>query len=391
MSTENYTTMAEALAEIPDPRSAQGRSFEWLFLLLVIAAAIMNGKDTLIDISDWVQAHGDELKTTLKPKKERLPSRATLRRVVTDVAITTLEAALSKFQVGLIGETGDAGTVLTQEGRVLQGQALDGKTVRGASAHGELVHLVSLVHHTSGLVLDQERATAKLHERRVAEKLFARNDLRDTVTTMDALHTCHKQAKQIRERGGDYLFVVKRNQPSLYEDIEAAFSVLPPKGTCEEEFWQYEKITVLHYGHGRTETHILESTTALNHYLAFTDVAQVVRRTRISIEHSTKTRSVSTEYLITSLDRKRVTLDQVEQVRRGHWTIENITHYPRDVSFGEDRSRIRSGNAPQVLAALRNAVASLLRIEGWTSLPSGFRYCQRSLQSTLRMMGAIAT
>lgn len=391
MSTENYTTMAKALAEIPDPRSVRGQSFEWQFLLLVIAGALMNGKETLIDITDWVQAQGEELKSTLRPKKGRLPSRATLRRVVCDVAITTLEAALGKFQVGLIGETGGAGTVITQEGHVLQGQALDGKTVRGASAHGELVHLVSLVHHTSGLVLDQEKATAKLQERQVAEKLLARNDLRDTVTTMDALHTSNKQAKQIREQGGDYLFVVKRNQPSLYEEIEAAFSALPPKGTCEEEFWQYEKITVLHYGHGRSETHTLESTTALNHYLAFADVAQVVRRTRISIRHSTKAQSLSTEYLITSLDRKRVTLDQVEQLRRGHWTIENVTHYPRDVSFGEDRSQVRSGNAPQALAALRNAVASLLRIEGWTSLPSGFRYCQRSLQKTLRLMGAIAT
>jgi predicted transposase YbfD/YdcC len=391
MSTVNYTTLAEALQEIPDPRSAQGQRFEWLFLLMVIGAAIMSGKDTLIDINDWVQAHGEELKATLQPKKQRVPSLCTLRRALCDVAITKLEAALGKFQVGLLGETGGAGTLLTLTGRELHGQAVDGKTVRGASAHGELIHLVSLVHHGSGLVLDQDKATAKLHERRVAEKLLARNALQDTVTTMDALHTCQKQAKQIRQGGGDYLFVVKRNQRTLYDDIEAAFSVLPPKGTCETEFWQYATTTVHHRGHGRTETHTLDSTTALNHYLPFADVGQVIRRTRTAIEHSTKDKTVSVEYLITSLDRQRVNLDQVEQLRRGHWTIENVTHYPRDVSFGEDRSQIRSGNAPQALAALRNAVASLLRIEGWTTLPSGFRYCQRSPQIPLRLMGAIAT
>lgn len=391
MSTLDYITLTEALQEIPDPRSKRGRSYEWLFLLVVIAAAMMSGKDTLIDINDWVQAHGEELRTILQPKKKRIPSLSTLRRVLCNVAITTLEEALKRFQVGLLGETGDAGTLLTREGQVLHGQALDGKTVRGASAHGELIHLVSLVHHGSGIVLDQDKATVKLHERRVAEKLLARNDLRDTVTTMDALHTCRQQAEQIREQGGDYLFVVKRNQRSLYEDIEDAFSVLPPKGTCEVEFWQYEQTIVPHCGHGRTETHTLESTTALNHYLPFADVAQVVRRTRISIEHSTKTKAVSIEYLITSLDRQRVTLNQVEQVRRGHWTIENVTHYPRDVSFGEDRCQVRSGNAPQSLAALRNAVASLLRVEGWTTLANGFRHCQRSLQIPLRLMGAITT
>jgi predicted transposase YbfD/YdcC len=391
MSTVNYNTLTEALAQVPDPRAARGQRYEWLFLLVVVGAALMSGKKTLLDINSWVQAHGVELKTTLRPKKGRLPSLWTLRRVVCDVAITKLEEALSQFQVGLIEETGGAGTLVTHQGRELHGQALDGKTVRGASAHGDLIHLVSLVHHDSGLVLDQDKATKKLHERRVAEKLLARNDLRDTVITTDALHTCRKQAKQIRQRGGDYLFVVKRNQRVLYDDIAAAFTALPPKGTCETEFWQYEATTIHHRGHGRTETHILESTPALNHYLPFADVGLVVRRTRIAVEHSTQAKAVSVEYLITSLDRQRVTLDQIEQLRRGHWTIENVNHYARDVSFGEDRSQIRSGNAPQALAALRNAVAALLHVEGWTTLPAGFRYCERSPQIPLRLMGAIAT
>ena len=391
MSTTNYTTLAEALAHIPDPRSAQGQCYEWQFLLILISAALMSGKKSMLEINNWVQMHGEELKTTLQPKKGRVPGLATLRRVVRDVAITTLEAALSKFQSGLSDETGGVGTVITQDGRELHGLALDGKTVRGASAYGETVHLVSLVHHSSGIVLDQDKANEKLHERRVAEKLLARNDLQDTVITTDALHTCQKQAKQIRQGGGDYLFVVKRNQRVMYEDIAVAFSVLPPKGTCETEFWQYEAITVHHYGHGRTETHVLESTPALNHYLPFVDVGLVVRRTRTAIEHSTQEKSVSVEYLITSLDRQRVTLDQVEQLRRGHWTIENVTHYPRDVSFGEDRSTIRAGNAPQALAALRNAIAALLRVEGWNTLPAGFRHCERSPQIPLRLMGAIAT
>ena len=392
MSTMNYITLAEALAQVPDPRAAHGQRYEWLFLLVVIGAALMSGKKTLLEINSWVQAHGDELKTTLQPKKGRVPSLGTLRRVVCDVAITKLEAALSKFQLGLLNETGDAGTLLTQDGRELHGLALDGKTVRGASAHGELIHLVSLVHHGSGLVLDQDKASKKLHERRVAEKLLVRNDLQGTVITTDALHTCQKQAKQIRQRGGDYLFVVKRNQRALYDDIEAAFSVLPPKGTCETEFWHYETTTVYHRGHGRTETHTLESTPALNHYLPFADVGQVVRRTRTAIEHSTKEKAVSVEYLITSLDRQRVTLDQVEQLRRGHWTIENVTHYPRDVSFGEDRSQIRSGNAPQALAALRNAIAALLRMSKAGPLcPAAFATANAHLQIPLRLMGAIAT
>ena len=58
---------------------------------------------------------------------------------------------------------------------------------------------------------------------------------------------------------------------------------------------------------------------------------------------------------------------------RGHWSIENRLHYVRDVSLGEDASRIRSGTAPQVLAALRNVVLTLLRAAGVPNVAEGLR------------------
>ena len=391
MSEINYTTLAEALGEVPDPRNKRGRSFSWQFILLVIAAAMLTGEKGLKGISQWVREQSQELRTALKPAKNRIPSQSTIRRALCTVSAEKLEEALKKYQRGLEKESGGAGTIVTKQGEVLRGQALDGKTVRGASAHGELVHLTSLVSHESGLVFDQIETKVKMHERRSAETLLGRASLAGTVTTMDALHTSAKQARQIRQGGGDYLFVVKRNQRTLYEDIEAAFTALPPTGTCEVEFWNYENVTVKRRGHGRTDTYLVESTTVLNDYLTFPDVAQVIRRTRRSLNHSTEKMSVSVEYLITSLGRERVALEQVEQFRLWHWTIENVVHYPRDASFGEDRCQVRSGNAPQALAALRNAIASLLRIEGWTSLPDGFRYCRSSLQIVLQLLGASAT
>jgi hypothetical protein len=75
---------------------------------------------------------------------------------------------LGKFQAGWEQASGEVSTLVTEQGQVLRRQALDGKTVCGASAHGELIHLVSLVRRESGLVLDQDKATVKLHERRVA-------------------------------------------------------------------------------------------------------------------------------------------------------------------------------------------------------------------------------
>ena len=394
MSTADYSTwsgLAQYLAQVCDVRSRRGQRYEWPYLLLLLAAALLAGEKTLVGMHHWLRMHEAELVKELRPRRRCLPSLLTLARVLSKVRVEELEAIVSRYQRELDGECGEAGSIVTQQGERLVGQALDGKTVRGASAHGEFVHLVGLVRHGCGLVYDQAKASVKLHERRAAEIIFARNELRHTITTTDALHTCKKQAQQLLAGGGDYVFVVKGNQRTLYDDISAAFTVLPPHGSWEQEYWQYEVTTVHYRGHGRTERITLESTTALNTYLPFPGIAQVVRRTRCATEHSSGKTTVSIEYLITSLGRDRVALTQIETCRRGHWTIENVTHYPRDESFGEDRSQVRAGNAPQALAALRNAVAALLRIEGWTTLPAGFRYCRASPQHTLKLLGIPAT
>jgi hypothetical protein len=58
---------------------------------------------------------------------------------------------------------------------------------------------------------------------------------------------------------------------------------------------------------------------------------------------------------------------------RGHWSIENRSHYVRDVTFGEDASRIRKGSGPQIMASLRNAAIGLLRTAGVTNIAEGLR------------------
>ncbi len=392
-------TLVAYLATIPDPRSPRGRRYEWLFLLTLIAAAMMTGESTLVGISQWIVAHEPALVAWLQPKCGHVPSLATLRRVLCRVSLDAVEEAVGAYLQGRRLDMGESGQVVTLTGERLHGQAVDGKTVRCATAHtaaqGTATHLVAVVSHEDGLVLKQANAPAKLDERRVAQTLLATLPLQGTVPTFDALHTSVKQANQLRRGGGHYLFVVKRNQKTLYQDIDDAFTVLPPQGTCERDFWQYESCPQDTRGHGRSEHYLLESTPALNHFLAFPDVAQVVRRTRWVRQHRTQAVSIHVEYLITSLPRTLVTLEQVAQLRRWHWTIENVTHYPRDVSFGEDRGQVRTGSAPEALAALRNAVVGTLHAQGWPTLPNAgapwARYCRYHPQVALQWIGAIAT
>ena len=283
----------------------------------------------------------------------------------------------------------------TPSGERLCGQAVDGKTVRTATAHqvgtGRITHLVAVVGYEHGLVWAQANAATKLGERKVAERLLGQLPLSGTVTTFDALHTSFKQAKQIRRQGGHYLFIVKRNRKTLYQDIDEAFSVLPPQGSCELDFWQYQQWHSHERSHGRTVDYVLESTPALNDYLAFPDVAQVVRRTRYVDGHRTHRQRVHVEYLVTSLSRQLVSLSKSPNCVAG-------------------TGRLKTGPITRVMSALaRTAVtciaappprrwplfvtllSALFVVEGWPYLPNAFRYCQVNLQSTLRWIGAIAT
>lgn len=390
-TAEVEATLVMFLARIPDPRSPRGRRYEWLYLLTLVAAALLAGESTLVGISQWVEAQGTEVVRTLQPRCRRVPSMATLRRVLCRVPVLALEAAVGAYVRSLQPGRGECGQVVTAQGKRLCGQAVDGKTVRCATAHGPVVHLVAVVSHEDGLVLAQKNTTVKLSEPTIAQELLPQVPLKDTVTTFDALHTSAKQAEQLRQGGGHYLFVVKKNQPALYNEIDQAFTALPPANSWEAEFWQYETLALTRRGHGRSEHYFLESTTALNRYLTFPDVAQVVRRTRTVRYHRSQHTTTRQEYLITSLPRSLVTLAQVAQLRRWHWTIENVTHYPRDVSCAEDRCQVHTGSAPQALAAFRNAVIALLHSEGWPYLPNAFRFCRSNLQLSLRWLGALAT
>jgi predicted transposase YbfD/YdcC len=307
------------------------------------------------------------------------------------VPIAELEKRISAYTRQIDEEDATMGSIETAQGEQLRGQSLDGKTVCGASQHGELVHLVSLVRHESGVALAQERVASKLDERKAGGHLLTADQLYRTITTADALYTQVKQAEQIVAGGGHYLLAVKRNQPSLYEAIDLAFAALPPINQEEAAFWQHQTYTTLDKAHGRLEKRTLESTTALNDYLEWPGVAQVLRRTcqRTLIKSGKMTTRV--RYAVTTLSRTMVSLAQIESVWRRHWTIENQLHYVRDVSFGEDQCQIHCGNAPQALAALRNAILALLRFEGWPSPPSAFRHFAAHPQLALRLLGAFSS
>lgn len=129
--------------------------------------------------------------------------------------------------------------------------------------------------------------------------------------------------------------------------------------------------TTLNKGHGRRERRTLKATTARNEYLDWPGVAQVGQVESEVVKDGKTTHE--TRYFITSVSRAVADAAQLLKWARGHWSIENRSHYVRDVTMSEDSSRIRKRSGPQVMAALRNATIGFLRTMGQANIAESLR------------------
>jgi hypothetical protein len=140
-------------------------------------------------------------------------------------------------------------------------------------------------------------------------------------------------------------------------------------------------------GHGRCEFRSIETSTALNGYIRFPYGAQVFRIRRITTDLKGEHYHEEVSYGITSLTPEQADAKRLLQLVRGHWSIENSLHWVRDVTFDEDRSQVRTGGGPQVMATLRNLVISLLRLRGFSSIAKALRYHSRNPGRALQCIG----
>ena len=137
----------------------------------------------------------------------------------------------------------------------------------------------------------------------------------------------------------------------------------------------------------RWERRQLWTSTALNHYLDWPGQGQVccVERTR---KHKGR-ETVEPSYAIISLPPERGEAARLLEIWRGHWGIKNRLHWVRDVVFGEDQSQVRTGTAPQLLAALRNLVIGMLRLKGVKNIPAALRHYGWKPWETLTLIGLL--
>jgi len=175
---------------------------------------------------------------------------------------------------------------------------------------------------------------------------------------------------QVLAAGGDYLVLVKDNQPTLHADIALLFD--PPAALGRADLVDRREASTRDRGHGRQqEVRHLTASTDLTAYLDWPDLEQVFRLERTWCEHGVRKQALL--YGITSLAPEAGPPERLLALKRGHWGIENGLHRVKDVTLGEDQSTLHSGHGPTVMAFLRDAAVSLLRRAGIQQIAARLR------------------
>jgi predicted transposase YbfD/YdcC len=214
----------------------------------------------------------------------------------------------------------------------------------------------------------------------VARSLLADLAVTGWTVTGDALYCQRDLSAALVAAGGGYLWEVKENQPRLLEAITTLFA-LPPAG---ERF----ATTVSRTHHGdRQEERTLRCSAALTGYLDWPGLGQVCRVDRAVTRRGRTT--TETAYALTSATPRRAGPRRLLRWWRGHWEIENRLHWVRDVTFDEDRSQVRTGAAPQALAALRNTAIGTLRRAGHTNIAAATRFYAAHPRAALPLLGLL--
>jgi predicted transposase YbfD/YdcC len=380
-------SLVDAFGEVPDPRKARGIRHGVAAILLLGACAVLTGARSFAAIGEYAHDTGRTILDRLGVGAV-VPHACTIRRVLQDLDPAAVEAAMRSWALAQLAQTPPADGIPAPEQR--QVLAVDGKTVRGAhlridrddetegnngdeNGPGDRgyrqPHLVSVLDHASGAVLAQVAVDEKGNEISAFTTLLDDLDLTDVLITADAAHTNRNHVDYLHRRGGHYLLSAKRNQPTLLRRLRA----LPwtQIGVAARERGR---------GHGRVETRTI-SVVSLNPCPDqggefFPHAAQAIKVVRRRRPIHGRTWTTVTVYAITSLTALQANPVLLARWLRGHWAIDAL-HWVRDVSFDEDRSQVRTGNGPQIMAALRNLVITALRLNGVTNIAAALRHHAR--------------
>lgn len=350
------------LARVPDPRSRQGRRYCLTGILALTVAAVLAGSRSFLAIGEFA--------TDLTPAQlavlglRSAPGESNLRKLFARLDAAAVDLCLAAW-------------AFTRSRRI-KGRlviAIDGKSLRGARSHiAQTPHLIGALDHRTGIVLAQSATAEKSNEIPAVRDLIATfdpEDLDGAVITIDAMHTQTDTAQAITVAGADYVLTVKGNQPRLRDQLKDLPWKQVPASSVRERTrggWTTRSIKVL----------------VAPAWISFPGTRQVAQLRRTRTVKGKRTTEVV--YLITSAGHLTAPPQVLAAWVRGHWGIENRLHWVRDVTFDEDRSQVRTGTSPRIMATIRNVAISLIRLAGIDNIASAIRNLSRHPDQALNLL-----
>ena len=257
----------------------------------------------------------------------------------------------------------------------------DGKERKLAKAGGKKkVHLLGAITHGTGLVIGQDKVakTGKANEVTHFKPLLGPLPLEGVLITSDAMQATRENARWLTEdKQAHYLVPVPGNQPGLYAQLDALDWENTPVTAATSEITR-----------GRIETRTIRVLPAPAEP-GFPCARQAILLERyVTFKKNGRwtMRNCEAVIYVTSLDSAQASPADLLAHIRGHWTTEHL-HWLRDVVWHEDKSTIRTGNAPQVMSALTNLVITLFRLQGVTKITEETR---RNAQNPRRPIQLLA-
>jgi len=333
------------LFKIKDHRRQQGRRYQLGQILLFSVLAILGNATSYRKVHAFIKAHYATLNQIFDLHWKHFPAYTTVRAIIQGTSADEIEAGFREYSELLASSDTEKRFV-----------SFDGKVLRGSFDHFQdqkAIQVLSAFLTGQRIILAHEEIARKTNEIPTAQELMAELGLANCIFTFDAINCQEKTLEVAKETGNDVIVQVKGNQKTLFEDCQTMATTVAPAETYQEPTTK---------AHNRIECRSVVVFTQPQ----FRDadkwrlVEAVVKVDRKRWSFDTKRDywkpSHETSYYIatTILDAETFC-----QAIRKHWDIENGDHYVRDVTLGEDKSRIRTN--PHIFAKLRSFALNILR------------------------------
>ena len=337
-------------AALNDPRIERSKEHLLLDIVAIAILAVISGSEGWVGIETYGKAKYQWLKNFLE-LPNGIPSHDTFGRVFARLEPTQFQECFLSW-VNSITEKLEIEVI-----------AIDGKTIKQSydrNQNQKPLHLVSAWSSSHQLVLGQQKVQDKSNEITAIPALLEMLEIEGSIVTIDAMGCQKEISALIVKKKADYLLALKGNQKLLHKSVKEWFELAREEEFVGREYSYFQKVES---GHHRIEKRQVWSVAVSelpqihnqSSWSGLKTVVMVVSQRRLWNKTTTEVR-----FYLSSLTSNA---EKIAKALRSHWQIENCLHWTLDVTFSEDKSRIRKKHSPENFALLRRLALNLLKQE----------------------------